>query len=76
MLSGKADVTVLFDANQVIQLHLLAWCTYRSVGNASEGMFDLPQLSLKILFFNMVYIHSTCAQALQHQGLIAEHGCV
>lgn len=51
VLWGRADMTVLFDGNWVIPLHLLACCTYRSVGNASERMFDLPWLSLTIPFF-------------------------
>lgn len=57
VLSGKAEMRVLFDAKQVIRLHLLACCTYRSVGNASEGMSDLPWLSLTIPFF-IWFIHT------------------
>ena len=58
-LSGKAEMTVAFDANLIIWLHLLVYCTYSSVGNASEGIFDLPWLALTICFF-IWFIYTLC----------------
>lgn len=64
-MSGKAEMTVPFDANLIIWLHLLVYCTYSSVGNASEGLFDLPWLALTICFFlyglYIPYVHPSSA---------------
>lgn len=71
VLPGKAEMTVPFDANLVIRLHLLVYCTYSSVGNASEAIFNLPWLALRICFFVWFTINPTCIQAVLHQGLIS-----
>lgn len=77
VLSGKAERTALFDANQVIPLHLLACRTYRSVGNASEGMFDLPWLSLTIPFFIwFIYTPRVPRHCNTKDWSHTEHGCV
>lgn len=49
VLWGKAEMTAPFDANLVIRVHLLVFCTCTTARNASEVIFDLPHLTM--LFF-------------------------
>lgn len=77
VLSGKAEMRALFDANRVIRRHLLVSCTYRSAGNASEGMFDLPWLSLTTPFFIwFIYTPPVSRHCSTKDWSQTEHGCV